>query len=475
MTEPADPTTGRRAFLLAGAAAGSAALAGCGGLPFGPSSPTERESPRTAASPAGDTPGGPAVTEPARPGPLRFADRFERSVDLSRVGADLAGNEPIGGLLREHAADNTMLYFPRGRYYLEDPWAFVDFSNFGLVGDEAVIVPEDGAHETFIGLGEAGRAEGLVLSGLTFDFRADRTGGRPVEVRVDDGLLVDGLRVVGRQDVEHDLLRFDVTGEDGRGVVRRLDLRDGGVSKYRITGAYVGDTSRGTITFEDCRIEGFPDNGLYASSAVGPVRVIGGYYANNGISNVRVGGRGLVRGVHVRCDDASRGFSNMRGIRLDNGGTARIEDCDVEMLQVTDSNGALTLSPWMASAVVRNTRIQVDADRVDAIWAKQPADGLEGEPSLDVRDVDVVGSAAGGPTVQVDGRDNTRLVRLRVRQTGEDRDGILLQRSENNLIQDTSIDVTGVPLRLEDATAQTRNVVTNGTSRGSSRPAGSRR
>lgn len=40
----------------------------------------------------------------------------------------------------------------------------------------------------------------------------------------------------------------------------------------------------------------FPDNGVYASQAEGPVHVVGGRYENNDVSNVRVGGDGVVRG-----------------------------------------------------------------------------------------------------------------------------------------------------------------------------------
>lgn len=444
-------------MLLSAVAAGNALLVGCGGLPNG-QPPTDSTSTATASPPPTD---GTTVTRSSTPSPPRsvpFGDRFERIVDLSAVGADLDGDEPIDDLLRDRALDDTMLYFPPGRYRLAEPWVVRQFENLGLVGEEAVIVPENGSRETFMGFGEVGEATGLVLAGLTFDFRAEETGGRPFEIRVDDGLIVEDVRVVGRQDVNHDMMRFDVTSETGEGVVRRLMLADGGIPDYEITGCYVGETSRGSITFEDCYIEGFPDNGLYASSATGPVNVVGGYYANNGIASVRVGGRGHIRGVHVRCDDATRGFSNMRGIRLDNGGEARIEDCEIEMLRVTDSNGAVTLSPMMAAAVIRDTRIRVDANRVAALWAKEPADSLDDDPSLDVRALQVAGAAADGPTIEIDGRDNSRIEQSRIRQTGADRDGILIQRSSDNLIRDTTIDVTGAPLTLEEAEAETSNL-----------------
>lgn len=454
----------RREFLRFGAAAGIAGFGGCGGLPGRStgSSPTERRPDGTATRPPDGTAGGAATV--ASPEPPPYSDRFDVAIDVTEAGADPGGTKPIGDILREHAGDDTMLYFPPGRYRLQEPWRLQEFTNFGLVGDGATIAPEDGAHETFITLGAVGQAERLLLSGLTFDFRAEETGGRPFEVRVDDGLEVVDLSVTGTQDVQHDMMRFDVTHEDGHGVVRRLELPDGGVPQHPITGCYVGGSSRGTLTLEDCRIVGFPDNGLYASSAAGPVNVIGGYYANNGISNVRVGGKGLVRGVHVRCDDGSSPFQNMRGIRLDHGGAAVVENCTIEMLAVSYSDAAISLSQQMAAATIRNSRIRVDTDRVPALWAKTPTPGLADDASLTCENLDIVGSAGDGPTLVVDDRDSSVFDGLRIHQTGANRDGILIKRSGDNVIRDTRIDVTGKPIRLENATAETINLVfSNGT------------
>jgi hypothetical protein len=188
--------------------------------------------------------------------------------------------------------------------------------------------------------------------------------------------------------------------------------------------------------------------------------VIGGTYRNNGIANVRVGTDSLVRDVHVRCDEARQGMENMRGIRLRQGANARVENCVVELHEVTYSDGAITVSPWLESATVVDTKITVDADEVPAVKLKSPVKPGGGEPRIRFRNVRVDGAAAGGRTVEVVDRDACVFENVCIRQTGRNRDGFRLLRSRDSVLRDAAIGVTGEPLVLENSTAETSNVAT---------------
>ena len=414
------------------AAAGAAGLAGCGG---GSPDPWNGSPPE------------------ARPGLGATADAwgFDEVVDLVDAGADPTGTKPLGPVLDEAAGDGTLLYLQPGRYHLEETWYYPEFSSFGIVGDRATIVPPQGFDSQLLVLGVPGKASRVLVEGLRFDLSAKRTGARPVAARVDDELVLRDVTVRGRQDVDTDTVRVDVASPDGVGLVERLRLPDGSVSTWPITGCEIGDDTNGDISFVDCRIEGFSDNGLYADPPKGRVRVLGGYYANNEVASVRVnaGPGSLVRGVHVRCDTAREGFLNMRGIRLRGGRDVLVEDCLVEMLEVSASDGAVVFSPQQRSGTVRDCRIRVDADGVNAIRIKEPNGGLldGGDGPILIENVVITGNAATGPAVMASDRDNCVFDGVCLHQPGNERGGVRAHRV-NGAIRNSYLAATDYPYRL---------------------------
>ncbi|WP_313696286.1 right-handed parallel beta-helix repeat-containing protein [Halorarum halobium] len=424
----------KRRTLLTAAAGVTAGLAGCGEA----------------------VPGEwPAATPGGNPQLDAIADAwgFDEFVDLeAEVEGPLADRE-LGGVLEAVAGDGRMLYLPPGRYRLADSWAFSSFSKFGLVADNATVVPPKGFRKPLFRLGDPGSASQLLVSGLEFDFREPDTGGRPIAARVDDKLVLRDVTVTGRQDVESDGVRVDVASPDGTGLVERLRMPDGSVGEWSNTGCEVGDDTRGDVSFVDCRIEGFPDNGLYANPPEGRVRVLGGYYANNGVASVRVnaGPGSVVRGVHVRCDDSPDGFENMRGIRLRGGRDVLIDKCLVEMLDVTSSDGAVTFASEQESATMRDTRIRVDADGVNAIRIKSPTDVVFARRgSFHIEDVVITGEAATGSAIYASHRDDCRFSGLCVHQPGTERGGVQAIRV-NGSISDTYLAVTNAPYQFRNS------------------------
>lgn len=451
VTEYTDEAIDRRTLLRTVGATGAAAtLAGCSLFGGGSSgTPTSSSSPEPRDRNQDDEELSPTGEE------IPHAEEYRTVVDLGRAGADPTGEEDIIPLLEAHAGDDTLLYLPEGRYLMGDDWLLKGFEKFALVGPEATIQPPDGYRRTMFLFTEG---SGLLIEGLTFDFTADDTGARPLNARIDDGLVVRDVTVRGQQDVDHDMMRFDVTDSDGTGLIERMRLPDGAVRALPVTGCLVTGDSVGTLTFRDCEIAGFPDNGLYASAADGPVTVDGGYYANNAIANVRVGDGAVVRGVHVKAD-ISEQADNTRGIRLREGTSALVENCTVELLEVPTSDGAITVATQMREVEIRDTTIRIDADGVAAVLAKSPIDEHEEDPDVKtavrLQNVEITGSAAREAAVTVVDREDSRFQGLCITQTGDSRDGIRLLRSNGARIADCGIDVTGEPVVLRKSTAAT--------------------
>lgn len=426
-------------------------LAGCGQRP-GPSE-TETPSEPSTGTPRG-TPGGPDDER---------AD-YGTVVDLLEAGADPNGGESINDLLADHAGDDTLLYFPEGEYLMDDGWQLREFEHFGILGDGAVIRPPEGYSDYLFAFGNSDRAVDLLFRGVDFDVTAPETGIRPVHATIQDGLHVADVTVRGLQDTDQDSFRFDVTRPDGTGLVENVEQPDGGDVRYANTGCYVGEASEGTLTFRDCHFANFPDNGLYASRANGPVHVVDGLYENNNVANVRVTTGAIVRGVTVRSTEAKEGFNNVRGIRLRDGRDILIEDCTIEYTNVTRSDGAISMHDWLESGTVRDTRIRIDTDDVPAIQAKSPAEDYDSDASgIRLENVEITGSAANRSAIEINERRGTEFLGLDIHQTGESRNGIRLLRSSENLLRDCSIRVTGNPIVVDDSTLSRENVQTGGT------------
>ena len=435
-----------------GAVTATGALAGC----------DEETSPTPTPEPTTDQPDGEQTTQPIQPDRItNIADEwgFDEVVDLKRQGADLSGEKPINDIVDDAIGEGVLFYLPPGRYRIENSIAARGIMRIGFVGDDATIVPPDGFSTTLVGLGWPDPGEDLLFSGIDFDFSADETGGRPIYARADNRIVLRDVTVNGVADVNQDLVRLDVTSEDGSGLVERLSLPDGGLPEHNTTGCQVGSENRGDVSFVDCHIAGFPDNGLYADPPSGSVEVLGGTYLNNGIAGVRVqtSAESVVRGVHVRCDTDSGG-DNMRGIRLRAGSDITVENCVVDLQKVTSSDGAIVFSSELGAGTVRNCRINVDADDVAGIRIKPPNDDTPAETGpFRFENVVITGNASDGSAVAADDRDDCFFQNLCVHQTGDNRDGFVFSGVQGKLV-DSFVSVPGRPFAFTDSSVTKRNV-----------------
>lgn len=428
-------------------------LAGCGETTDSDASETDKYPERDTATPP--TEGSPEPTSTTVPSP------FDSVTDLTEVGADPSGTEPIDAIVEEHAADGRLLHLPAGEYRLDDGIGLSGLERFGIAGDGATIVPTADQISTVLYL----NADGPVhVENVAFDLRASDADPRVVNVRGPDDVVLRDLTVRGTLGGGNGAIRIDVTDPDGSGRIERLRLPDGSVAGERVTGCYVGDTNEGEILFKDCHIEGFSDNGLYADPTTGRMTVEGGYFANNGIANVRVKAGSVVRNVHVRCDSAARDFENMRGIWLTNhepdadAEPPLVENCRVEMQEATYSDGAIGLTSELPGMRLRNTEIRVDVDNAHGVWAEVPYEEVGNGTGLECTGVSITGDAESGFGIKIDGRDGCVLEDIEVTHSSADRNGIGFQRSQGNVLRNARLNVGGVPILLQDATLDTFDI-----------------
>ncbi|MFB6130746.1 MAG: hypothetical protein ABEJ28_08005 [Salinigranum sp.] len=300
-------------------------------------------------------------------------------IDVVEAGADNTGNQSITPILDEHAADDTLLVFPPGTYYMDDEFRFCGFNHFGLVGNDATIVPADyyhfnGPNYRLFRLGVYHNpGTDLLVKDLTIDQTASDTGIRTIEAQVSDGLEVSNVTIDGKHDSgTWGPGLFDVMDPDGTGHVEGFRAPDGGewVSNTPNdgnlwrgpTGIMVSRYHRGTVVLKDCELGGFPDNGIYAGNANGTVVVDGGTFKNSHASNVRLGGyHSRVTGATVVIDENPEHFTNQRAIRLDQGSWLQVEDVTIRLEK--PNGNAISVLDGVESARIAGSSITISTDR----------------------------------------------------------------------------------------------------------------
>ncbi|MFD1586444.1 right-handed parallel beta-helix repeat-containing protein [Halorientalis brevis] len=398
---------------------------------------------------------------------------FETRLDAVEAGADPTGETPIDHLLTDHT-EETLLVFPDGQYAVENVtierprnlgWRAADGATPTLVPAEST--PAGGSE--WLSFSDA---ENLVLDGLTYDFRRPGTSGGTVISGPGD-VLVRDLTVRGEFD-RHDqqLLRIDVTDDDGVALVERLVASGTRQPGVNTTGPYVGRHHAGTVFFSDCRLSQFSDNAIYASPPGGQngefdaedglVVVDGGLFRNNNIASIRLGSTGATaRNATIVVDETPPHPNGLdvRGIRLRGMREQVVDNCTIKYgPNAGIGTGAIAIHGDNGRATVRNTQILMDRNEMDAIRAKAP--DVDGPVGVVLENVDITGSAGGKSAIRIDERPETVLHRCSVQQTGRHRNGVLLVDSGRSVLSETTIAVTGQPLVTRNSPVETAHLET---------------
>lgn len=412
---------------------------------------------------------------------------YSNVVDMVEAGADPNGNESVTSVIQENIADDTLLKFPEGEYYMDDQVRFTGFNNVGIVGDGATLVPAD--YHTFgssrarlFRLGTSDIPGGSVwFEGFEVDQTASDTGIRVISAEVTDELVVRDVFVHGVHDSgTWGPALFNITDPDGTGIVDCFHAFDGGVhvdetpnsGRWRgATGIILNGNHQGDIRFKDCVLGGFPDNGLYASGDNGRVDVEGGWYENSATASIRLSGNeGSIENTIIAVDENAVQADGQHAIRLDQADQFTVSNVTVDVPQ---QNGeAIRIMGGAESTTISNTRVSVEgqsaavrvdsgAGEVDFVNSEVEINGssyafriLGDSPgSVSLEDVNILGSASGSPIQPAIfcERNNCQFEGLSVEQLGSGRRRGLELRGSDYLVADSEFETSHVPITVHNA------------------------
>ncbi|MFC6955371.1 right-handed parallel beta-helix repeat-containing protein [Halorubellus litoreus] len=380
--------------------------------------------------------------------------------DIVEEGADPTGEEPIDAVFAELEHDDAVIEFPSGTYKVQGLNLY-SRENFTMRGiGDVTLVPSADHDENWIA--------GWSMRNFTFEnFTLDHTatGVAPtLSFGCYDGLHIKDITKVGYHDTDHTAFGAWVLDSDGTGLVENLTMADGS-KPVNPVGVYSG--SKGTLTFRNCHIEGFGNNGLYASTGTGPIHVEGGLFKNNDRTQVRLGSPGSsVTGATIVVDDPEQEGQNQRGIRIsDNPGPVTIDDCDIT-LRAGSGFGGIVGAFDGGSFTVTNTRIYVDED-YHSHWDDQTAPAIYVDEVGDVEqsggggeryfeNVSITGGGHGEyPAVLVRRSDNT-FENCCVQMAGSEKTGFgSFGGVSNNVVRNSNVNVPGA---VSDDTFETENL-----------------
>lgn len=453
----------RRQFLRRGAAAGAVGLTGAAvySVVGGPPSDDQDPAGMDTETATGEPPSGSPTPEQ----PVRHGDAFGTVVDVVKAGADPTGEEPIGDLLDRHAADDTLLSFPPGDYRLPQI-ELTDYDHLGIAAAReerpTFVAPANSCHNTDPHI-QFAKVTQFLLEGFDFDFQRDGAGGA-INVIASGDATVRDVTARGSCKRQITMFRMDIRNPEGVGLVENFRAQNVEDSGW-MTGAYVGLHHSGEVTFRNCELSGFTDNGLYGSApgaegGGGTVHTEGGEFRNNNVSNIRLGTAGSsARGDTIVVESPPDAESvNLRGVRLRRGAGQVVEDCEIRFgPDVTRSFGTVVYHSDNGGALVADSTITMDSPRIPAIQAVYPSGEGRGEGAPTFRNLRIDGEASRGYAVMVNGRDGTTFENCTIEQPGSQRDGIRLAYADDCTLIDSRIDVTGYPLILRDSTLSIRN------------------
>ncbi|WP_411968989.1 hypothetical protein [Haloferax sp. YSSS75] len=416
----------------------------------------------------------PTPQSPIPPTSTPRLDEYERINVVDDLGCDPSGNEPCESKLRNALADGVALEFPSGSYRFGGRLDIADLTDVALVGDGDVsLVPPEGFNSIIV---DVGQTDKFFMRGIDIDITAaDTTAG--VRVICRDSFFIEDVEFVGRgthpdDRVVHAML-LGLTNSSGRGTIRNFRaLQGSAIGHYKNgdgrAGISIGPWNKGNIRIEDCHLEEFGNNGVYGSRTSGNVEVVGGVFRNNNVASIRISGNGsFVAGatIEVDLDDYSGPLTqldsqfNTRGVAIEQGPTEKppgveIRDCNITIESTPRSKGGVYIFPTGRTVTIRNTKIEVNADNVPAVYRSVLEPQGQYEPAeaphwIKLENVEITGRSRGAAAVILYDAPESVIRNCTIEQTGENRDGVFLTDSFSTLIDGGSVTTTRYPLVVE--------------------------
>ena len=295
-----------------------------------------------------------------------------KSVNLADEG--LSDGDDVSPYLRDNVKNGNSVVIPSGTYQWDGTGLSGNYKSAEIVGGET------SSTETLSADSVTAQAasEQTVLEipqGLDEKLNITCNGGSDGSVHLRN-LRIDGEFGKGG-------LQFAVTDPKSSMIVENVEMTDGNQSETlgsdSSAAISVPPKHAGTLYLRNLNIQNFGNTGVYASlpglpsegGRLGRTIVEGGYFANNNIANVRVGGKNSAIRKIVSIQDGSApsigGTVNARSLWITDRVTATVEECDV--VHQTSSGTAVVLGGGAegdlgSSGQVNSNRFEQSFDQV---------------------------------------------------------------------------------------------------------------
>jgi hypothetical protein len=428
--------------------------------------------------------------------------KFEKTVNMVEdAGCDPTAGESCREEIMEYAADDTLLLFPEGTYFLDtddDTHVVLEgYDSLGLAGvNENVTFKFASGTDGYNDI-EASDIGQFVYKNLDWDITAENCAPG-FAVRARDRLHIEKWAVNGRQDNSGGFtLQPSVANADGIGIIEQFVAKDGcKLASTERAGVLVSQgRNNGTLRFIDCQLEEFSNNGLYAAASSGPIQVEGGVFRNCGRSQLRFSGEGsYIDGALVEVDLSKipsagepDGLVNGRGIwwetkntdPLRTGGEIRNTEVIIRNGSaspqrpveptVPNTTGGIVVRANGGACTIKDSRIQMDVTPRVAVYAKAPVGNPDtNKPAppkphrIVMENVTITGSASDWAAVQIEERPDSVINDCDL-DVGY-RDGIVLAECDGATVRDTVINSKyggGRPIVLWGTEAEISDITTN--------------
>ncbi len=436
-----------------------------------------------------------AVTGTASAATSRHGISFDRVVNaVEDLGWDPDGNDPIDVPTDE----GLLIEVPPGEYVFplsgsEPHCVSGDLRRWGIRGlgdsrNDVTFRTASGDSGYFIRSGY--NSEGLLLENFEFDNTGDHTGGDIGNwLRAQDKLMVkdiDHVGFSGREPYCRWSILPEIKSENGSG--RIVNYTKTGPSVFAGHGASDGAggvfSHDGLLTFENCVIANQGgDGGLYTGKHNGKIVYDSCEFRNNDMAAIRAGAGCELRNCLVVIDWDNAHPDNVIDDQKEPTGTAGLY---LSTAEYGKSGGGVyncnfvfksTYYKGMAGIHVNNsdgnfdihdTRIQVDFDRMPAIWGGNPEDQRfsshqtpEKPWGLDIRNVSITGSGnmRGDGAIFIENRHGTTIADSCIQTPNAD--GVHISSARNCTIENTNINAGGRATVFDNSSVDTSGVTKN--------------
>ena len=421
---------------------------------------------------------------------------FERTVDaVDDLGMDNSGGSAIDDDLDAALETGTLIEFPPGEYQVARLHEFEDWT--GIVGtgdapsDVRFVPPAGESFKPFwFGHQHNSTAHGHIrLENVTLDRLEDWDSSLGLGGHVTDDLLLKDVHYDGWTHGQQ-MLTCLVVDPDGEAVVDGMVRM--GPTRFEpfpdgVIDIWSGRGHRGHLTLRNIEIHNGSESGIYTGKAAGSYLIEDSYFKNVVHTAIRCAGAdSTVRNCTVVIDTEDWHPSNdernlsespplVRGLWAQSSTMnlrgPRIDGCDV-IVRNADQHAAaaILVAPDTGGAVVRDTRIQCDADTMVPLWAKSPRPDEAGESlAMDLENVTVVGDGWRGGGITVHDRPGSKLRDCCVASPSRC-DGVEYRGCDGGCIEDSTVNVGGARLN-GDGSMTTSNLDERGSCDGPVEPA----